>query len=58
MKLLYFVIILKTVVYVYDLNSDFSKQLFFKENNAYVIASYSFVSMKTEFDNLMGVKSN
>lgn len=55
MKLLYFVIILKTVICICPLNGCIIKALFFKVDRDYLIIDNTVLSMKTEFDNLMGV---
>ncbi len=55
MKILYFIIILKTVVCICPLNGYTIKVLFFKVDRDYLIIDNTALSMKTEFDNLMGV---
>ena len=55
MKLLYFVIILKTVVRIYHLNGYTIKVLFFKVDRDYLLMDNTDLSMKSEFDGLIGV---
>ncbi len=55
MKLLYFVIILKTVVCIYHLNGYTIKVLFFKVDRDYLLMDNTDLSMKSEFDGLIGV---
>ncbi|EIY36655.1 hypothetical protein HMPREF1062_00894 [Bacteroides cellulosilyticus CL02T12C19] len=55
MKLLYFVIILKTVVRRCPLNGYTIKVLFFKVDRDYLLMDNTALSMKSEFDGLIGV---
>jgi|MGYP000019011120 hypothetical protein len=55
MKLLYFIIILKTVVRRCPLNGYTIKVLFFKVDRDYLLMDNTALSMKSEFDGLIGV---
>ncbi len=55
MKLLYFVIILKTVVCRCPLNGYTIKVLFFNLDRDYLLMDNTALSMKSEFDGLIGV---